>query len=260
LTTGTHTITATYLGTSNFASSSGTVAQAVSAPSPAATALTYNGASGPLANGSSANLSAILRTTGGSPLASRTITFVVGSGANQQTCSATTNSVGQASCAVVLNQPTGDSTIRASFAGDSSYQASSTTTGALFYSWASGAGGNFVIGDRNAGVGTAVTFWGSQWSKANTLSGGSPASFKGFAKNPSTPSVGTAWSTDPGNSAPPPDGPLAAYIGVIVTSSASKNGSQISGNTVHIVVVRVNAGYSSNPGHDGTGTVVAIAG
>jgi PKD repeat protein len=116
----------------------------------------------------------------------------------------------------------------------------------------------FVIGDGNSATGTAVTFWGAQWWKLNTLSGGTaPASFKGFALKPSTPSCGTDWSTDPGNSAPPPSGPLPAFIGLIVTSSTSKSGSQISGNTVHVVVVRTNPGYSDNPGHPGTGTVVA---
>ncbi len=44
---------------------------------------------------------------------------------------------------------------------------------------------------------------------------------------------------------------------MIVTSSSTKSGSQISGNTVHVVVVKTNAGYDSNPGHAGTGTVVA---
>ena len=39
-----------------------------------------------------------------------------------------------------------------------------------------------MIGDGIAVVGAAVTFWGAQWSKSNTLSGGSAsASFKGFA-------------------------------------------------------------------------------
>jgi hypothetical protein len=45
-------------------------------------------------------------------------------------------------------------------------------------------------------------------------------------------------------------------MGVIVTSHAAKSGSRISGNTVHIVVVRVDPGYQPNPGHAGTGTVV----
>jgi hypothetical protein len=116
-----------------------------------------------------------------------------------------------------------------------------------------------VIGDGSSAVGTAVTFWGAQWSKKNTLSGGTaPVTFKGFAKNPAAPSCGVGWSTDPGNSAPPPAGPLPAYMGVLVTSSASKSGSTISGNTVNIVVVKTDPGYQPNPGHAGTGQVVAI--
>ena len=46
-------------------------------------------------------------------------------------------------------------------------------------------------------------------------------------------------------------------MGVIVSSKISQSGSQISGNTVHIVVVQTNSGYNPNVGHAGTGTVVA---
>ncbi len=125
--------------------------------------------------------------------------------------------------------------------------------------FATPAGGTFVIGDGNAANGTAVTFWGAQWWKLNTLSGGAaPAAFKGFENAPSSlPLCGTGWSTRPGNSTPPPDGPLPAYMAVIVSSSISKSGSTISGDTVHEVVVRTNGGYAPNPGHAGTGTVVA---
>ena len=116
----------------------------------------------------------------------------------------------------------------------------------------------FVIGDGNSANGTDVTFWGAQWWKLNTLSGGTaPSSFKGFARTPSTPSCGTDWTTGPGNSARPPAGPLPSFMGVIVTSSVSKSGSKISGDTVHMVVVKTNPGYKNNPGHPGTGTVVA---
>jgi hypothetical protein len=119
-------------------------------------------------------------------------------------------------------------------------------------------GGAFVIGDGNSATGTAVTFWDAQWWKLNTLSGGSAdASFKGFASSPASPSCGIGWTTDPGNSAPPPVGPLPAFMSVIVTSSSSQAGSQISGNTVHVVVVQTNAGYDPAVGHAGTGTVVA---
>jgi hypothetical protein len=46
-------------------------------------------------------------------------------------------------------------------------------------------------------------------------------------------------------------------MGVIVTNQATQSGSGISGGTVHIVVVKTNPGYQPNPGHPGTGTVVA---
>jgi hypothetical protein len=119
-------------------------------------------------------------------------------------------------------------------------------------------GGAFVIGNKEAATGSAVTFWGAQWAQLNPLSDGhAPASFKGFALNPSTPSCGVSWSTDPGNSAPPPPGPLPQYMAVIVTSTTTKSGAAISGNTVHIVVVKTSPGYSPDPGHTGTGVVVS---
>ncbi len=133
-----------------------------------------------------------------------------------------------------------------------------TTCTALVFE--TSAGGDFAIGDGNAAVGTAVTLWGAQWSKLNTLSGGdAPASFKGFVNVPPTPpACGTNWSTDPGNSAPPPPGPLPAFMAVIVSSQITKSGSTISGNTPKVVVVKTNPGYAPNPGHEGTGTVVAV--
>ena len=129
----------------------------------------------------------------------------------------------------------------------------------LVFAFAPG-GGSFVVGDGSSGIGNPVTFWGAQWAGQNIVRGGTaPAAFKGYAKSPATPACGATWTTDPGNSAPPPAGPLPAYMGVISTDSATKSGSQISGTTPHIVVVRTNPGYAPNPGHAGTGTVVAQA-
>jgi len=90
------------------------------------------------------------------------------------------------------------------------------------------------------------------------LSGGSaPASFKGFADGTGQPPVcGAGWTSDPGNSSGPPDS-VPQYMAVIVTSSVHKSGSTVSGDTVHIVIVKTDPGYASNPGHAGTGTVVA---
>jgi hypothetical protein len=46
-------------------------------------------------------------------------------------------------------------------------------------------------------------------------------------------------------------------MGVVVTSFVKKSGSAISGNSVHIVVVKVAPGYSTSPSNHGTGTIVA---
>ena len=121
------------------------------------------------------------------------------------------------------------------------------------------ASGSFVIGDLNSAIGTKVTFWGAQWSTDNSLSGRTaPASFKGFANNiPHNPAkCGDTWVTDPGNSSNPP-GSVPDQMAVIVSSSISKSGSTISGNTPKVVVVKTDPGYQPNPGHPGTGTVVA---
>src|SRR4029453_15173965 len=42
---------------------------------------------------------------------------------------------------------------------------SSATTSCTILIGAATTGGSFVIGDINSAVGTAVTFWGAQWSK-----------------------------------------------------------------------------------------------
>ena len=47
-------------------------------------------------------------------------------------------------------------------------------------------------------------------------------------------------------------------MAVIVASHVTKSGATISGNIVHIVIVHTNSGYSSNPGHVGTGTIVSV--
>ena len=118
--------------------------------------------------------------------------------------------------------------------------------------------GSFVIGDGNAAVNSAVTFWGSQWSKDNQVSAGAaPASFKGYALD--VDSTACTFTTAPGNSPPPPDGPLPSVITVLVTSSVTKSGPTISGNVTGFAVVATDAGYDSNPGHAGTGTVVSVS-
>lgn len=120
--------------------------------------------------------------------------------------------------------------------------------------------GSFVIGDQNAVVGNHVTFWGAHWASTNSPSGGpAPHSFKGFARttDPSPATCGGTWTTGPGNSASPPSS-LPEFITVIAASSVTQAGSAISGDIVMIVTVQVDPGYQPNPGHPGTGTVVAV--
>jgi hypothetical protein len=122
--------------------------------------------------------------------------------------------------------------------------------------------GAFVLGDAtvaSAGASDTVTWWSHSWWKANDLTGGTaPASFKGFAESLSsgTPTCGDTWTTTPGNSPHPPDS-VPSLMTVLVSSSVTKSGNTISGNIVKVVVVQTDAGYASNPGHPGTGRVVA---
>ena len=133
----------------------------------------------------------------------------------------------------------------------------STSCSTIGFSYAPG-GGSFVIGAQHAGIGDRAVFWGAQWNQSNLTGAGKDSrSFKGFARAPQTPACGADWVTAPGNSAPPPPGPLPAFMAVIVTSSVDKSGSAISGNSIHIVVIQISPGYAPNPGHAGTGTVVA---
>ena len=156
--------------------------------------------------------------------------------------------------------PVRTDTITATYSGDPSHSGSTGTTSVKVLSITLLARGSFVIGSENATVGSNVTFWGAQWSSLNSLSGGpAPASFKGFAShipnNP--PQCGDHWTSEPGNSSGPPD-TVPQYMAVIASGSITQSGSTISGDAPKVVVVKTNPGYASNPGHAGTGTVVAI--
>src|SRR4051812_2271045 len=180
-------------------------------------------------------------------------------------CTLQETSTGVASCDVTYTPnatsatPVRTDAITASYPGDASHTGSSGTTTVQVLSIARVARGSFVIGDQNAAVGSNVTFWGAQWWKLNSLSGGrAPSAFKGFAgqttSNP--PACGDDWTTGPGNSSDPP-ATVPTLMAVIASSRIDKSGSAISGDTDRVVVVRTNPGYRPDPGHAGTGTVVA---
>jgi hypothetical protein len=248
---GSYPITASFAGDGVYLASSGPSTMTVTGKS--ATAIVDN-VTGTFLQGSSLTLSGTL-TANGSPLAGKTVKLTFGS----TSCTGTTNASGVATCGITVPGPTGTTTTTATFAGDAAYKSATDTKPALVYAYAPG-GGSFVVGDQTDTG--SVYFWGSQWWKQNSLShgdpqAGDPAAFKGFAAHPGTPQCGVDWSTDPGNSTPPPSGPLPAYMAVIVTDHNSKSGPVLSGDTVAIVIVKTDSGYQGNPGHAGTGTVVA---
>jgi len=151
---------------------------------------------------------------------------------------------------------TGSETIAVTVGDDGG--STTSVSGCLVLIYGSLSSGAFAIGDGNGAIGTSVTFWGPQWSATNVLSGGpAPASFKGFANSPASMTCGSNWTTQPANSAAPPDGPLPAFMSVILTSASSQTNSLITGNAVHMVVVQTNADYAPAVGHAGTGLVVA---
>jgi hypothetical protein len=252
---GPYAVAASFAGDAQYTASSDTKTFIVTREE---TTLTYTGDT-LIANGTTAHLSAVLLEDGATAITGRPVTFTLGSGASAQMCSSTTAPTGLASCSISpVAQPLGPGTVSADFAGDSFYLPSSAQKNTLLFAFLDH--GSFVVGDQSAGLYLSVTFWSARWSKLNSLSGGpAPADFKGFASALSTtpPTCGGSWSADPGNSSKPP-GQLPSYVAVIVASSASRSGNEIRGNILEIVIVKTNSSYAPNPGHAGTGIVVAV--
>jgi hypothetical protein len=75
--------------------------------------------------------------------------------------------------------------------------------------------------------------------------------------NPDPIECGGTWTSRPGNSCSPPNH-VPQLITAIAASSISKSGSTINGDIPAIVLIETDPGYAGNPGHAGTGTVVAV--
>ena len=153
----------------------------------------------------------------------------------------------------------GPEPVTAAFAGDALLPAlGDASHSAIVFAFPSR--GAFVLGDATVAANpSTVTFWGAQWAAQNSLTRRRrPSSFKGFADDPGSnpPSCGAAWTTSPGNSSSPVAS-VPAYMGTAVSSSVAKHGSAIGGVISKIVVVVTDPGYASNPGHPGTGRIVA---
>ena len=252
---GSYTVKANFAGSALYLPSSDSKPFSAT---PEETTLSYTGDTA-IANGGTATLSGVLLEDNTTPVAGRTVTFTLGSGGSAQTCSGVTNASGIAVCTIgPVAQPLGPGVVTDTFAGDSCYRPASAGANTLLFAFP--ASGAFVVGDQSAQMGAKVTFWGAKWSKVNSLSGGAaPASFKGFAATLSAepPKCGITWTTGPGNSSNPP-ATVPAYMGVLVAAKVTKSGSTISGDAKSIVVVKTDPGYAPDPGHAGTGTVMAV--
>jgi hypothetical protein len=211
--------------------------------------------------GTTATVSATLTNACGTPLDDVVVVFKVESGPNAgATGSGATDSSGLATFSYT-SLALGTDSLQASVTNAVGFMRLSNAAAVSWIAEFAPGGGSFVIGNGNgnAGLGSPVYFWGSQWAKHNSLSAGpAPRSFKGFSDEPSVPACGQSWTSDPGNSTPPPDGPLPKLMAVIVTSSAQQSGPEISGDIVAIVLVDTDPGYEPNPGHADTGIVVAV--
>ena len=249
---GPYTVTASFAASGNYQASSASTGFTITKEE---TATTYTGPT-VIANNVNTTFSAVLKEDGVVPISGRTITITLGTGGSAQTCSGPTDATGTAVCTIPVNQPLGAGTVAANFAGDAFYLPSSASGTTILFAFL--AQGAFVLGDQTATG--AVEFWGDDWAIRNVLTGGpAPDAFKGFAATTTEPpTCGSTWTTRPGNSSHPPDPPLPSFMGVLVSSTIGKSGPTISGNVSKIVVVTPNPGYEPNPGHHGTGSVVAV--
>jgi PKD repeat protein len=256
---GSYTVTASFAGDSVYGPSSDTQPFTITREE---TTLTYTGPTVILGGASSLTVSATLLEDGSVPPSpsGQTVTFTL----SGQSCSGTTDASGNVNCTISpVSAGLGNQTITSVFAGDAYYLPSSDSDQVVVFAFPSR--GAFTLGDLTAaGAGSdTVTWWSHSWSSLNSLSGGqAPASFKGFSSGVTLPQMsppelcGTTFTARPGNSGHPPD-TVPEYMGVLVTSSVTPLGSTLNGTWGGIVVVHTDPGYGPNPGHPGTGTIVA---
>jgi hypothetical protein len=205
-----------------------------------------------------ATVTATFTNSCGQALSNTAVNFSTLSGPNAGgSGSGITDANGQASFSYSSGK-VGTDSLRASISNLAGSINSNTVTATWTLSFAPG-GGAFVISDLKDINGHAVYWWGAQWWKNDQFRSGAfaPASFKGFVDSTSSPWCGQTWTTRPGNSSRPPKAVAPnTLMAVIVSSHITKRGPVISGDIVHIVLVRTNPGYGPNPGHPGTGTIV----
>ncbi len=125
---GTYPLTASFGGDTTItpvlltSSGSGTFVEAKDPPK-----LTYTGST-TTTSGQSPNLSATLVSDTGAPIPGQTVTFTVGTGKSAQSCSATTNAAGVATCHICMyNQMASPLPVTVTYGGNAYYVSESTS-------------------------------------------------------------------------------------------------------------------------------------
>ncbi len=149
---GTYTLSGTFAG--NTATSPVLVASSGSNHFVVNGAPTYLSYTGPTTAtpGQSITLSSML-TSSGTALGGQPVTMTLGTGRSAQSCSATTNASGVASCTIAdVNQVSGSVAVTVSYAGNG-YDAGSSTSGSVSIRCGSGSGGGGSGGSYGGGSG-----------------------------------------------------------------------------------------------------------
>jgi uncharacterized repeat protein (TIGR01451 family) len=255
---GTYSLVTSYAGSTVYAPSSKSTSFVVTREE---TTTTYAGPT-IIANGMPVTLSGVLLEDGATPITGRMLTLSIGSGLTQQSCTGTTDATGTAMCPIpVVAQPLGPGVAGAVFAGDAFYLPSSASVPILLFAYTQG--GSFVVGDASVGpiaksIGEMVSFWGASWAEINALNGGpAPSDFKGFANNPLIPQVGKSWTSFAGDSDHPP-ATVPLYTAMIVATTVDQTGPVVTGDDVHVIIVKTGPGYLPDPGHPGTGIIAGV--
>jgi hypothetical protein len=130
-----------------------------------ATTVTYTGATS-TNQGQSMTLSSQLKSNG-VPLSGQPVVLTLGSGSSVQSCTATTNSSGNASCTVTVSQIQGSAAVTVTYAGNS-YYLSSSTSAIVKISEPCGGGGSGGGGSGGGGWGGSG---GGGWGGGSTPPG-----------------------------------------------------------------------------------------
>jgi hypothetical protein len=209
-----------------------------------------------LGSGATTASAKLVGMDGVSPAVGKTITFSAG----VSTATGVTDATGVATASLALAP--GAYTLTATFAGDTAYFPSGATQQLIVYAPA-----RFVVYSPNATPGAVVQFYGGDWSRqiADKDARKGFSDFKGYAENV----FDASWNARSGDAVKPPK-TIPQYIGVILTTSASKTKDVITGDNAGIAIVKVMGGdedpdkgkkdrpYDGKLGDRGFGTVLGF--